>query len=90
MNKSDLIRAIAEETGLTQIDSKKALEAFIIGVSSSLKKSENVKLVGFGTLKITLHRAIIGRNPKTGQEVQIKAKKVVSFRIGRELSVLIQ
>jgi len=86
MNKSELIDAIAAESGLTKTDSKKALEGLVKAISASLKKDENVGLVGFGTFKTSVRAARIGRNPSTGKELKIAAKKVVSFKAGKELT----
>ena len=90
MSKQDLIDAIASETGLTKVDSKKALEGFLSAITGSLKKGDNVALVGFGTYKVTERAARTGRNPQTGKVLQIAAKKVVSFKAGKELSESVQ
>ena len=85
MNKTELIDAIAAETGLTKVDSKKALDGLISSISKALKANDNVGLVGFGTFKATVRAARTGRNPSTGKEIQIAEKKVVSFKAGKEL-----
>lgn len=85
MNKVQLIDAIAEKTGLTKADSKKALEAFVATVGESLKGGEKVTLVGFGSFSVSERSARNGRNPKTGKMIQIAAKKVVKFKAGAEL-----
>ena len=90
MNKSELIDAIAAESGLTKVDSKKALDGLINAISGSLKKSENVTLIGFGTFKTSVRAARTGRNPSTGKAIEIKAKKVVSFKVGSELANSVQ
>ena len=90
MNKTELIDAIAAESGLTKVDSKKALDAVINAISGSLKKSENVTLIGFGTFKTSVRAARTGRNPSTGKPLEIKAKKVVSFKVGTELANSVQ
>jgi DNA-binding protein HU-beta len=86
MNKSELIKAIAEESGLTQTDSKKALDGLVASISKALKANDNVGLVGFGTFKTSVRAARTGRNPQTGKAIEIKAKKVVSFKVGSELA----
>lgn len=86
MNKQELIVAIAEESGLTKADSKKALDAFISATSASLKKGDRVALVGFGSFSVSKRAARKGRNPQTGKEIKIAAKKVVKFKPGTELS----
>jgi len=90
MNKLELIKAIAEESGLTQTDSKKALEGLITSISKTLKADENIGLVGFGTFKTTVRAARSGRNPSTGKVIQIASKKVVGFKAGKELSELVK
>jgi DNA-binding protein HU-beta len=86
MNKAELIDAMAKETGLTKADSKKALEAFISSTMKALKKSDRVALVGFGSFSVAKRAARKGRNPQTGKEIKIAAKKVVRFKAGADLS----
>lgn len=86
MNKAELIDAIASEAKMTKADSKKALEAFITATSKSLKKGDRVALVGFGSFSISKRAARKGRNPQTGKEIKIAAKKVVKFKAGAELA----
>ena len=80
MNKSDLIDAMAEEAGITKEAAKKALESFLSEVEKSLKKGRRVSLVGFGSWDVSKRAARIGRNPKTGKTIRIKAKNVVKFK----------
>ncbi|NSW45098.1 MAG: HU family DNA-binding protein [Bacteroidales bacterium] len=86
MNKAQLIDAIAGEAKITKADAKKALDAFITATTKALKKGDRVALVGFGTFGVTKRSARKGRNPQTGKEINIPAKKVVRFRPGSELS----
>ncbi len=86
MNKSELVAAIAAESGLTKVDSQKALDALVKSVGVSLKKGESIQLVGFGTFKVSERAARTGRNPQTGKEIKIAAKKVVGFKAGKELT----
>ena len=86
MNKAQLIEAMAQEAKLTKADAKKALDAFITATSKSLKKGDRVALVGFGSFSIAKRAARKGRNPQTGKEIKINAKKVVKFKAGAELS----
>ena len=86
MNKAELIDAIASEAKLTKADTKKALEAFVTATSKALKKGDRVALVGFGSFSIAKRAARKGRNPQTGKEIKIAAKKVVKFKAGAELS----
>jgi DNA-binding protein HU-beta len=82
MNKSELIDAIAEKGGLSKSDAGKALDATIASIGEALKKGDTVTLVGFGTFSV---KDRTGRNPKTGEELQIKASKVPSFKAGKGL-----
>lgn len=86
MNKAELIDAMAAKAGLTKADAKKALDAFIDTTSDALAKDDRVALVGFGSFSVSTRAARTGRNPQTGQELKIAAKKVVKFKPGNELS----
>ena len=86
MNKAELIDAIAAKADLTKADAKKALDAIIDSTSGELKGGGRVALVGFGTFSVTERKARTGRNPQTGKEITIPAKKVVKFKAGSELS----
>ena len=79
MNKTQLIDAIAEKADLSKAQAKAALEATLEGVTGALKDGEQVQLIGFGTFKVNNRAARTGRNPKTGEEIQIKAAKVPAF-----------
>ncbi len=85
MNKAELINAIAEKTGTTKSQATTAIETFIEGVTTTLRKGEKVTLVGFGTFSISKRKAREGRNPQTGETIKIKAKKVVRFKAGKDL-----
>mgnify|MGYP002628605977 CR=1 FL=1 len=86
MNKAELVEAMAESAGLSKADAKRALDAFIDTTSKALKKGDRVALVGFGSFSVTERSARKGRNPQTGKEITIKAKKVVKFKPGADLS----
>jgi len=86
MNKAELIEAIAAEAKLTKADAKKALDAFISTTSKTLKKGDRVALVGFGSFSVAKRAARKGRNPQTGKEIKIAAKKVVKFKPGADLA----
>ncbi len=86
MNKGELIDAIAGGAKLSKADAGRALESLIDNVSKTLKKGDKVTLVGFGTFSVSKRAARKGRNPQTGKEIQIKAKKVAKFKAGAELS----
>ena len=85
MNKAQLIDAIAAKAGLTKADAKKSLDAFIEATSEALKGGDRVALVGFGSFSVAKRSARTGRNPQTGKEITIPAKKVVKFKAGSEL-----
>ncbi len=86
MNKAELIDAMAANAGLTKADAKRALESFVNATTGALKKGDRVALVGFGTFSVSKRAARKGRNPQTGKEIKIAAKKVVKFKPGNELS----
>ena len=86
MHKTDLIKAIANDTGFPQKDASSFLETFLKVVTKALKKGDRVALVGFGTFAVAKRNARKGRNPQTGNEIKIAAKKVVKFKAGAELS----
>ena len=85
MNKSELIKHIASQAGLTQTQATAALQAVETGVIETLTNGGEVTLVGFGTFKVTDRAARTGRNPKTGEELQIAASKVPTFKAGKAL-----
>ncbi len=86
MNKGELIDKIAKEAKLTKGQAADALDSVITGVTSTLGKGGKVTLVGFGTFSVSKRAARKGRNPRTGKEINIKAKKVAKFKAGAELS----
>lgn len=86
MNKTELIDAIALETGLSKADSKKALESFLGNIEKTLKEGGKVSLVGFGSWSVSEKPEREGRNPQTGKTIKIAAKKVVKFKAGSELA----
>jgi DNA-binding protein HU-beta len=86
MNKAELIDAMAENAGLSKADAKKALDAFTNTISGALKSGDRISLVGFGSFSISERSARTGRNPQTGKELKIAAKKVVKFKAGSELA----
>lgn len=86
MNKSELIKAIADNAQLSQADAKKALDATLEAIAKAVKGGDKVALVGFGTFSVSERAAREGRNPATGEKMQIAAKKVVKFKAGAELA----
>jgi DNA-binding protein HU-beta len=85
MNKTELIAAIAEKSGLTKKDAEKALTAFEKTVVESLVAGERVQLVGFGTFDVAERAERDGRNPKTGEVMRIAASKSPRFKVGKKL-----
>lgn len=90
MNKAELIDAMASAAGLTKADAKKALDAFVGATTDALKKGDRVALVGFGSFSVSEREARKGRNPQTGKEITIPAKKVVKFKAGAELAAVVK
>lgn len=86
MNKAELIAKIAEDAEITKTQANATLDSFVEAVTKSLKKGDKVTLVGFGTFSVSKRKARNGRNPKTGETIKIKAKKVAKFKPGKELS----
>ena len=85
MNKTELVAAMAKQTNLSKKDAEAALKAFIDVVSEELKKGEKVQLVGFGTFEVSERAAREGRNPQTGETMEIKASKTPKFKAGKAL-----
>ena len=85
MNKTELVAAMAEQTNLSKKDAEAALKAFIDVVSEELKKGEKVQLVGFSTFEVSERAAREGRNPQTGETMEIKASKTPKFKAGKAL-----
>jgi len=85
-NKAELIDAIASEAKISKADAGRALDGFINATTKALKKGERVALVGFGSFSVAKRAARTGRNPQTGKEIKIAAKKVAKFKAGAELA----
>lgn len=85
MNKTELIAAIAGQAEVTKKDAEKVLKAFTDVVAEELKKGEKVQLVGFGTFEVSERAAREGRNPLTGETMQIAASKTPKFKAGKAL-----
>ncbi len=85
MNKSELVKAIAEKGGLTQVDAKKALDATVEAITEALKAGDKVALVGFGTFQVADIPERQGMNPSTKQKITIPAHKSPKFKAGAEL-----
>lgn len=86
MNKAELIDSIAGKSGLSKADAAKALDALVESVTEGLSDGDRISLVGFGSWSVEQRGARTGRNPRTGDAIQISAKKVVKFKAGAGLS----
>ena len=85
MNKSDLVDAIAASVGLTKADAGRAVDAFVENVTGALRSGDSVSLVGFGTFAVRPRAARTGRNPRTGEAIQIAASNSPAFKAGKAL-----
>jgi DNA-binding protein HU-beta len=85
VNKTQLVEKIAESADLSKASAGRALDAFIDAVGDTLQSGDQVALVGFGTFSVRTRAARTGRNPKTGEEIQIAEAKVPSFKAGKAL-----
>ncbi len=85
MNKAELANEVAKKTKLSKAKALIAINITFEAIKSSLKKGQRVQLVGFGSFRVKQRKARTGRNPKTGETIQIKAKKVPAFSAGAEL-----
>ncbi len=86
MNKAELIEGIAQESGLSKADAKRALDAFVSTTTNVLKSGGKLSLVGFGSFSTSQRHERKGRNPQTGAEITIAAKKVAKFKAGLDLT----
>ena len=85
MNKSDLASEVAKRTKLSKAKAWEVVSATFESIKTSLKKGQKVSLIGFGSFLVRARKARMGRNPKTGEAIQIKARKVPAFSAGTEL-----
>ena len=90
MNKTELITAMVEESGLSKKDCETALNAFITATEKALKEGDKVQLVGFGSFEVKEHAARTGKNPATGAEIEIPASKAPAFKPGKAFKDAIQ
>jgi DNA-binding protein HU-beta len=86
MNKADLVNSLAENTGMTKTKSNEVIDVIVSTISEALKSGDKVTLVGFGTFTTTQRDARKGRNPKTGEVIEIPAKRVAKFKAGADLT----
>lgn len=87
MNKTELISAIAEKTGLSKNDARKALDAFVDTTVCELKNGNKVSLIGLGTFSVSKRNARVGKNPRSGEAINIPAKNVAKFKAGKNLEL---
>ena len=85
MTKAELVAKMAKDAKISKAAAGKALNGAIDGITKALKKGESVTLVGFGTFSVSKRKARKGRNPQTGKEIKIAARKVAKFKAGSEL-----
>lgn len=85
MNKADLIDVVSGEAGISKADATRAVDALITAITRALTSGKQVSLVGFGNFAVKKRAARTGRNPRTGEEIQIKACRVPGFRAGKAL-----
>lgn len=85
MNKNDLVATVADKARLSKSDFAKAVECVFDAITASLKKGQEVRLVGFGTFKVAKRKASEGRNPRTGEKIQIPASMQPKFKAGKAL-----
>ena len=90
MNKQELIAAIATDSGLTKVEAEKALNSVTSNITAALTKKDKVTLGGFGTFSTSDRAARIGRNPRTGESINIAATTVPKFKAGKELKAAIK
>ena len=86
MNKTELIDQIAKSADISKKAAGDALQGFMGAVTDTMKKGDKLQLIGFGTFSVTERSARTGRNPQTGKEMKIAAKKVVKFKVGSKLA----
>ncbi len=85
MNKQDLVSKVADKADISKIKAAAAVDAVIDAIKASLKKGDDVRLVGFGTFSVSKRAATTGRNPRTGEPIKISASKQPKFKAGKEL-----
>jgi DNA-binding protein HU-beta len=90
VNRNDLVDAIAAATNMTKADATTAVDAVLDAITAALKSGNEVRLAGFGTFVVTHRAASEGRNPRTGEKIQIAASKLPKFRAGKGLKEAVQ
>ena len=89
MNKNELIAAVASRAGLSKADAAKAVDGITSSITSALQSGTEVRLVGFGTFSVGHRKATMGRNPRTGESIQIAARNVAKFKAGKALKAAV-
>jgi DNA-binding protein HU-beta len=89
-NKNDLVAVVANNTGLTKTDAAKAVDAVFDAITDALKQGDEVRLVGFGTFAVSERAKSEGRNPRTGEKIEIPASKQPKFKAGKGLKDAVQ
>ena len=90
MTKAELVEKMAKDAKVTKAAADKAIDSFVDGVKKALKKGEKVTLIGFGTFSVTQRKARKGRNPQTGKEIKIPARKAPKFSAGKALKTAVK
>ncbi|MCF8067628.1 MAG: integration host factor subunit beta [Desulfobacterales bacterium] len=85
MNRSDLINAVKNETDLSRRDAEKIVNTFFDSISDALANGERVEIRGFGSFTVKEYKPYVGRNPKTGDQIEVPPKKLPFFKVGKEL-----
>ena len=85
MNKNDLVASISSSAGLSKSDATRSLESLLDTITNALKRGEKVSIVGFGNFTVNERKATVGRNPRTGETIQIPASKRPKFSVGKAL-----
>lgn len=85
MNKADLIEKVAKDAKLSKAQAGRAIDSFLKGVTSSLRRGSRVSLVGFGTFSVAQRKARTARNPRTGEPIAVQARRVPRFKAGKKL-----
>ncbi len=89
MNRSDLINALKEEANLSRKDSEKIVDTFFETITDTLASGERVEIRGFGSFTVKKYKPYTGRNPKTGVQIRVPAKKLPFFKVGKELKEMV-
>ncbi len=89
MNKNDLVAAVANEANMSKADAAKAIDGVFVAITESLQRQEEVRLVGFGTFSVARRAASQGRNPRTGEKINIPASNQPKFKAGKGLKAAV-